>query len=170
MRVLTAIIMLTLLWAVVVSPASAVTADAGFINENAQLLVLGELVSVDALESDDFSTSDIEAFFYVDVKGVGAELDMRIKMHIEFSSLGQIIYESWTLDNDHPSMVEPFTLREWMDSPIGDNGYYTNDKFDELESQLWFNEDLDRSTDFNAERSEERRVGKECRSRWSPYH
>ena len=25
-------------------------------------------------------------------------------------------------------------------------------------------------TEFNAERSEERRVGKECRSRWSPYH
>ena len=24
--------------------------------------------------------------------------------------------------------------------------------------------------DFPAERSEERRVGKECRSRWSPYH
>ena len=24
--------------------------------------------------------------------------------------------------------------------------------------------------DMNAERSEERRVGKECRSRWSPYH
>src|SRR2546427_12074661 len=23
---------------------------------------------------------------------------------------------------------------------------------------------------FNAKRSEERRVGKECRSRWSPYH
>ena len=23
---------------------------------------------------------------------------------------------------------------------------------------------------WNAERSEERRVGKECRSRWSPYH
>ena len=23
---------------------------------------------------------------------------------------------------------------------------------------------------FSAERSEERRVGKECRSRWSPYH
>ena len=25
-------------------------------------------------------------------------------------------------------------------------------------------------TSFPAERSEERRVGKECRSRWSPYH
>ena len=24
--------------------------------------------------------------------------------------------------------------------------------------------------DFYADRSEERRVGKECRSRWSPYH
>ena len=24
--------------------------------------------------------------------------------------------------------------------------------------------------DFNTYRSEERRVGKECRSRWSPYH
>src|SRR5436190_22945176 len=27
-----------------------------------------------------------------------------------------------------------------------------------------------RSADFVASRSEERRVGKECRSRWSPYH
>ena len=26
------------------------------------------------------------------------------------------------------------------------------------------------SADFNCTRSEERRVGKECRSRWSPYH
>ena len=25
-------------------------------------------------------------------------------------------------------------------------------------------------TDFSTTRSEERRVGKECRSRWSPYH
>ena len=25
-------------------------------------------------------------------------------------------------------------------------------------------------TDYAQERSEERRVGKECRSRWSPYH
>ena len=27
-----------------------------------------------------------------------------------------------------------------------------------------------KETKFRAERSEERRVGKECRSRWSPYH
>ena len=28
----------------------------------------------------------------------------------------------------------------------------------------------DRTGEINAARSEERRVGKECRSRWSPYH
>ena len=28
----------------------------------------------------------------------------------------------------------------------------------------------DKLTDFTTTRSEERRVGKECRSRWSPYH
>jgi len=31
-------------------------------------------------------------------------------------------------------------------------------------------EDADSLIDFEAARSEERRVGKECRSRWSPYH
>src|SRR3989442_15560563 len=29
---------------------------------------------------------------------------------------------------------------------------------------------LYKSTDYGKTRSEERRVGKECRSRWSPYH
>ena len=29
---------------------------------------------------------------------------------------------------------------------------------------------LDRDSSFELFRSEERRVGKECRSRWSPYH
>ena len=29
---------------------------------------------------------------------------------------------------------------------------------------------LERAREMKPERSEERRVGKECRSRWSPYH
>ena len=29
---------------------------------------------------------------------------------------------------------------------------------------------VDKKVEARAERSEERRVGKECRSRWSPYH
>ena len=31
-------------------------------------------------------------------------------------------------------------------------------------------EDITKLLDTNENRSEERRVGKECRSRWSPYH
>src|SRR3712207_480020 len=33
-----------------------------------------------------------------------------------------------------------------------------------------FADERDRFVEFDGERSEERRVGKECRSRWSPYH
>ena len=37
--------------------------------------------------------------------------------------------------------------------------------------QVAINEDLSSETmDAMSDRSEERRVGKECRSRWSPYH
>ena len=37
-------------------------------------------------------------------------------------------------------------------------------------AQLLFLEAEDPSKDIHLYRSEERRVGKECRSRWSPYH
>ena len=38
----------------------------------------------------------------------------------------------------------------------------------EIPDSSW-SADLEAGSDFK-ERSEERRVGKECRSRWSPYH
>ena len=41
------------------------------------------------------------------------------------------------------------------------------DVFEEKESLLT---ELDRAIGDGDHRSEERRVGKECRSRWSPYH
>ena len=37
-------------------------------------------------------------------------------------------------------------------------------------TQLVFNEEINAELCERANRSEERRVGKECRSRWSPYH
>ena len=40
---------------------------------------------------------------------------------------------------------------------------------DEIESAV-YTRDLTDIVDILQERSEERRVGKECRSRWSPYH
>ena len=38
------------------------------------------------------------------------------------------------------------------------------------ETEVWVADDADHLIHFDGERSEERRVGKECRSRWSPYH
>ena len=40
-------------------------------------------------------------------------------------------------------------------------------KANEYKSSIWVEKEERR---VNAKRSEERRVGKECRSRWSPYH
>ena len=39
----------------------------------------------------------------------------------------------------------------------------------EIPDSSW-SADLEAGSDFKEGRSEERRVGKECRSRWSPYH
>ena len=39
-----------------------------------------------------------------------------------------------------------------------------------LETFLAKENEIRKEYSINAERSEERRVGKECRSRWSPYH
>ena len=52
---------------------------------------------------------------------------------------------------------------------IADTSKIKNDFFSSIESFLDGNfEDTDFS--IKSTRSEERRVGKECRSRWSPYH
>ena len=46
----------------------------------------------------------------------------------------------------------------------------TNEGSDNVRALYTFKEELEQSEDQQAKRSEERRVGKECRSRWSPYH
>ena len=47
-----------------------------------------------------------------------------------------------------------------LDCTLRDGGYYTNWDFSPEVIDAY----------IQAMRSEERRVGKECRSRWSPYH
>ena len=51
-------------------------------------------------------------------------------------------------------------------------GFSTKKEAQEWERmfQLQNSSDMDMSFEAFTERSEERRVGKECRSRWSPYH
>ena len=59
---------------------------------------------------------------------------------------------------------------------VGENmGTEESKKIWEENAQFWDNAMGDESNEFHREvvrpkRSEERRVGKECRSRWSPYH
>ena len=65
------------------------------------------------------------------------------------------------------------TLKEWMElvdyKVTEGSDYFTN--IPGLYSLSFWNERQDGHSFFIAfDRSEERRVGKECRSRWSPYH
>ena len=66
--------------------------------------------------------------------------------HFVSVSRGEVPRNDFGLDEDLP------------DEPRYDKFAYENDK------KIW---GLD---NFSEDRSEERRVGKECRSRWSPYH
>ena len=58
-------------------------------------------------------------------------------------------------------------LDEIFEERFASDGHWTTDGH----PQTWASPEktLD-NKEFRAERSEERRVGKECRSRWSPYH
>ena len=56
-------------------------------------------------------------------------------------------------------IMDAFRRHRVSDSMFGtSSGYGNNDRGREVLDEIW------------ADRSEERRVGKECRSRWSPYH
>ena len=69
------------------------------------------------------------------------------------------------------AFISEETLHEMQNKENGEGGF-TNLELDYTEGK-WENT-LDRLTSAanprQLERSEERRVGKECRSRWSPYH
>ena len=79
---------------------------------------------------------------------------------------GNPILEVMLLDHDEPTnyeeaMVSPDSAK-WLEAMKSEMGSM-------YENKVWTLVDLpdDRQA---IKRSEERRVGKECRSRWSPYH
>src|SRR2546427_10105415 len=75
------------------------------------------------------------------------------------------------LQIDTPDVIDPFTGIQIPDEDITFSSLFTHDGSPTGPVRNTLGEDLDGdgSLDHN-ERSEERRVGKECRSRWSPYH
>ena len=67
-------------------------------------------------------------------------------------------------DAMHHLCYNCFRERETLEGPCPHCG------FDLAENEKKFPVALRAGTMLNGRRSEERRVGKECRSRWSPYH
>src|SRR5260370_39452141 len=67
-----------------------------------------------------------------------------------------------------PRALPTFEMeKDWPKVPpqwkVGDVSSFTTD----AQGNVWL---IHRPRTLKGERSEERRVGKECRSRWSPYH
>ena len=71
---------------------------------------------------------------------------------------------SKALFNKNDNISDSFAkgLGKYFDAKNINADFYDNVDFNELFLDYSFDNDIDRS--------EERRVGKECRSRWSPYH
>ena len=61
-------------------------------------------------------------------------------------------------------------LKEWWGIQNTDDALETLDRLRDVGHRYFFPPVVEAMKQAGAERSEERRVGKECRSRWSPYH
>ena len=75
-------------------------------------------------------------------------------------------------DKMHARSIGPYSLI--TQQPLGGKAQFGGQRFGEME--VWALEGfgaaniLQEILTIKSDRSEERRVGKECRSRWSPYH
>ena len=77
------------------------------------------------------------------------------------NSLTQQVYQRFQKeDRNYSGGLDLSEVQEKIEAT--GNGQDLLDNFDSI--------DIDQSGELSATRSEERRVGKECRSRWSPYH
>src|SRR5438128_4701619 len=71
----------------------------------------------------------------------------------------------------HTRSVSAFLLNRSSDLKLGEHIVSVTEKLmDELAQCYNVLPQLDINNTIDHRRSEERRVGKECRSRWSPYH
>src|SRR5256885_13600200 len=84
-------------------------------------------------------------------KAITEELGIKLE-NVKLEDLGRA--KKITIDKDHTTIVAGAGKTSAIEGRIK-----------QLRAQV-----EETSSDYDKERSEERRVGKECRSRWSPYH
>ena len=92
-----------------------------------------------------------------------------------------------TINEAQDEVIEQFQdFSDWMDKyqllidlggelePLADKYKTEQNLIDGCQSRVWVQCDMTEEGHLvftaDSDRSEERRVGKECRSRWSPYH
>ena len=68
-----------------------------------------------------------------------------------------------------PSWMQGAGLGIFLDHVVENNPDF-RERLEEIDDTVFLFEATDIKKRFYLHRSEERRVGKECRSRWSPYH
>ena len=82
------------------------------------------------------------------------------KMLVTLAFLNTLFFMSTACSQDDSNYIQP---------KFEDLGAYTPDDISNWPHAIFSFNDW-ACTDMQMARSEERRVGKECRSRWSPYH
>ena len=106
----------------------------------------------------------------------GEGRDVKFNLTYEGDKLDYLTaYETNYFDEKIPSFTERKAMRTQTHRLGGHWALQVNRPALFLKDNLYLDADWDKATSTiggtrSAERSEERRVGKECRSRWSPYH
>ena len=87
------------------------------------------------------------------------------------SDIDQFDYEFFNITESEAASIDPQQrlMLQQMWRALEDAGY-PEDQITGRRIASFVGRDATNTTDYRRSRSEERRVGKECRSRWSPYH
>ena len=122
--------------------------------------------SINALSNLNLEIKDGEFFVLLGPTGAGKTTTLRIISGLEIPDSGNIFFNKEQYNNVQPAFRDTsYVFQQYSLYP--NYSVYDNLAFP-LRSPL---RKSDKKTiDDRVLRSEERRVGKECRSRWSPYH
>ena len=124
---------------------------------------------------DEYQTTELLEMIYLHHKGFPVEFDRSNKHKVVAIFRGDpahfrsLIRDMWDNKREECSFREIYNSVKTIKQALWVGGLYDADFYKKRREQ---SENRDnRSGDQQEEqRSEERRVGKECRSRWSPYH